>query len=164
SSRYVAEDALELIELELDPLDPVPDAAAALAANAPSVHQGRPNLYLESRFEAGDVEGAFAQAEAVVERTFRHARVNASPIEPRGALAAPSEDGVKLWSSTQGPHKLQLALGEAVRLEPAHVQVVCPDVGGGFGQKAHVHPEEIVVAAIAWRLGRPVRWIEDRVE
>src|SRR5438128_2545093 len=82
-------------DLALDPLEPVPDAAAALAANAPSVHEGRPNLYLESRLEAGEVDAAFAQAEAAVERTFRHARVNASPIEPRGALAEPSEDGVK---------------------------------------------------------------------
>jgi carbon-monoxide dehydrogenase large subunit len=163
-SRYAGEDALELIELDLDPLEPVPDVASALAANAPSVHEGRANLYLESRFEAGDVDGAFAGATGVVERSFRHARVNASPIEPRGALAVPTRDGVQLWSSTQVPHKLQLAVSEALGLEREQVQVLCPDVGGGFGQKAHVHPEEIVVAAIARRLGRPVRWIEDRVE
>jgi carbon-monoxide dehydrogenase large subunit len=128
------------------------------------VHGGRPNLYVESRLENGDVDGAFADAAAVVERTFRHGRVNASPIEPRGVLAEPTEDGVRLWSSTQGPHKLQLAVAEALGLQRAQVHVICPDVGGGFGQKAHVYPEEILVAALARQLGRPVKWIEDRVE
>ena len=160
-SRYVAEDALELIELDLDPLDAVPDIRVALAPEAPSVHEGRPNLYLETRLEAGEVDDAFAQAAAVVERTFRHSRINASPLEPRGALAVPTGDGLRLWSSTQAPHQLQLAVAKALGVP---VQVVCPDIGGGFGQKAHVHPEEVVVAAAAGRLGRAVRWGEDRVE
>ena len=163
-SRYAAEDAAELIDLDFDLLEPVPSTDQALKNGAPTVHEGRPNLYLESWFEAGDVDGAFARAAAVVERTFRHARVSAAPIEPRGVVAEPTDDGVCLWSSTQGPHKLQLAVAEALGLERAQVQVRCPDVGGGFGQKAHVYPEEIVVAAAAIQLGRPVKWTEDRVE
>jgi len=164
ASRYAGEDALDLIELDLDPLEAVPDTEGALTDGATLVHEGHPNLYLESWLEAGEVDTAFGQAAAVVERTFRHARVSASPIEPRGLVAEPNGEGVRLWSSTQGPHKLQLAVAEALSLEKGQVQVLCPDIGGGFGQKAHVYPEEIVVAAAALRLGRPVKWIEDRVE
>ncbi|HKP18750.1 MAG TPA: xanthine dehydrogenase family protein molybdopterin-binding subunit [Gaiellaceae bacterium] len=163
-SRYLAEDAVELIELELDPLEPVPDVGRALADAAPPVHEGRSNVYMETRLEAGEVDAAFARAATVVERTFTHRRVSAAPIEPRGALAQPVDGGARLWSSTQGPHKLRLAAAEVLGLDPARLQVVTPDVGGGFGQKAHVYPEEIVVAAAALRLDRPVRWTEDRVE
>jgi aerobic carbon-monoxide dehydrogenase large subunit len=163
-SRYVGEDALELVDLELDPLEAVPDVQSALAPGAPSVHEGRPNAYLESSLEVEDVAGCFADAAVVIERSFCHGRVSASPIEPRGVLATPTQDGVRLWASTQGPHKLQVAVAEALGLQRADVHVICPDVGGGFGQKAHVYPEEIVVASLAQRLGRPVKWIEDRVE
>jgi len=149
SSRYLAEDALELAELDLEPLDS-------------PLYEGR--LLHEARLEAGDVDGGFANAAAAVELTFRHERVNAAPIEARGVLARPAGGGVQVWSSTQAPHKLRIALAEVLSLELDDVHVVCPDVGGGFGQKAHSYPEELVVAALALRLGQPVRWIEDRVE
>ncbi|HZQ63947.1 MAG TPA: xanthine dehydrogenase family protein molybdopterin-binding subunit [Gaiellaceae bacterium] len=151
SSRYVAEDAVELVGLDLEPL-----------AGVPLHPEG--DAFLESRIEAGDVEAAFASAAVVVERRFVHRRVSASPIEPRGLVAEPTADGVLVRCSTQGPHKLMLALAATLGLQPEQVQVVCPDIGGGFGQKAHVYPEELVVAAVALRLGRPVKWIEDRVE
>src|SRR5206468_11555618 len=125
----------------------VPNAERALAPDAPRIHEGRANVYLESSFEAGDVDGALARAAAVVKRTFRHARVSASPIEPRGLVAEPAGEGVRLWSSTQVPHKLQLAVAETLGLERAQVRVRCADIGGGFGQKAHVYPEELVVVA-----------------
>jgi carbon-monoxide dehydrogenase large subunit len=85
-------------------------------------------------------------------------------MEPRGVLAAPDGDGLTVWSSTQAPHQLRTFLAEVLELDPVSVRVVCPDVGGGFGQKAHCYPEEAVVAAAALRLGRPVKWIEDRSE
>jgi len=163
-SRYQAEDAVDLIELDLDPLEAVPDVERALRADAAAVHDGHPNLYMESNFEAGDVDSALGRAAVVIERSFTHERVSAAPIEPRGALAQPVDGGVKLWSSTQVPHKLRLAAAEVLELDAPQVQVICPEVGGGFGQKAHVYPEEILVAAAALRLGRPVRWTEDRVE
>jgi carbon-monoxide dehydrogenase large subunit len=163
-SRYDAEDAADLIEVELEPLTPVPDAEQALAEEAPSVHGDRPNLYLESSLDAGAVDVALARAAAVVERTFVHGRVCAAPIEPRGIVAEPVDGGVRIWSSTQGPHKLRLAVADVLGLDAAGVQAVCPDVGGGFGQKAHVYPEEILVVAAALRLARPVKWTEDRVE
>jgi aerobic carbon-monoxide dehydrogenase large subunit len=153
ASRYAAEDALDLVTLDLDPL-----------GSASPLHEGHANVFHEARLEAGDVAAAAGAAAAVVERTFRHERVNAAPIEPRGVLARPADGGLRVWSSTQAPHKLRLALSEALPLELDQIQVVCPDIGGGFGQKAHSYPEELVVAALALRLGRPVKWIEDRLE
>ena len=163
-SRYAAEDALEAIEVEFTERSPIGDAEQALAEGTAPLHEGRPNAYFDSTVEVGDVESAFAEAAAVVEREFRHARVNPAPIEGRGVLVLPTETGVRMWSSTQVPHKLGLAVAEILGLEPEHVVVSCPSVGGGFGLKAHVHPEEIVVAAAARRLERALKWTEDRVE
>ncbi len=162
-SRYVAEDALEEIELDLDPLEPVTTPLRALLPDAPQVHD-EGNLYVELRAEFGDVDAAFAGASVVVERELRHGRVAALPIEGRGIIAAPAGVGVEIWSSTQGPHKLALAVAEALGVERDSVRVVCPSVGGGFGLKAHVYPEEVVVALLARRLGRAVKWVEDRSE
>jgi carbon-monoxide dehydrogenase large subunit len=164
TSRYVAEDAVELVGLELEPLEALADAGRTLSEGPPRLHENGSDLYFESRLETGDLDGAFERAAAVVTRTFRHGRVSAAPLEPRGLVAAPDGDGICLWSSTQGPHKLRLAVSAALGLERDRVRVICPDVGGGFGQKAHVYAEELVVAALAHRLGRPVKWVEDRVE
>ncbi len=161
---YAAEDACELIVLDLDPLPPVAGAEAALADGAPVVDGYPGNVLYESRLEAGDVDAAFARAAAVVERTFVNPRYSAAPIEPRGVAAAPDGDRLSVWSSTQAPHKLARTIEELLGLEHGTVRVVAPDVGGGFGQKAHAYPEEILVAWLARRLDRPVRWTEDRAE
>lgn len=161
---YAAEDACELIALELEALPPVANAEAALADGA-SVVDGYPgNVLYDSRIEAGDVDAAFAEAAALVERTFDNPRYSAAPIEPRGVIAVPDRDGLCVWSSTQAPHKLARTIAELLGLEPGTVRVIAPDIGGGFGQKAHAYPEEILVAWLALRLGRPVKWLEDRVE
>jgi carbon-monoxide dehydrogenase large subunit len=161
---YVAEDACELIALELEALAPVTGTEAALADGAPVVDGYPTNVLYESRLEAGDVDAAFSRAAAVVERSFENPRYSAAPIEPRGAIAVPEGDGVTVWSSTQAPHKLARTLEELLGLEPGAARVIAPDVGGGFGQKAHVYPEEILVAWLARRLGRAVKWTEDRAE
>jgi aerobic carbon-monoxide dehydrogenase large subunit len=163
-SRYAAEDGAEAVELELDPLEPLVDPLRALAPGAPPVHDGRPNVYAENRVESGDLEAAFAAAAAVVEADLRHGRSAAVPLEPRGVVAEPDGDGVVVRATTQGPHKLRLAVAETLGLGPHQVRIVCTSVGGGFGQKAHVHPEELVVAWLALRLRRPVKWVEDRSE
>jgi len=164
SSRYDAEDACELIDVDLDPLPPVADTDDALAAGAPVVHGYPSNVLYDSSVEAGDVDEAFASAAATVERSFENPRYSALPIEPRGTLAVPGEGGVLLWSSTQAPHKLSQTVAELLGLRTSSVRVVVPDIGGGFGQKAHVYPEEILVAWLALRLGRAVKWLEDRSE
>ncbi len=164
SSNYVAEDAAELIGLELDPLPPISCLEDALAEGATPV-SGYPSCVLyEATVGSGDVEAAMATAAVTVERTFVNPRCCAMPIEPRGALAVPDGDGVRVWSSTQAPHKLAQVLAELLRMERSQVTVLVPDVGGGFGQKAHVYPEEIVATWLALRLGRAIRWTEDRAD
>lgn len=162
-SRYVAEDAVEAVLVDYEPLPPVAVLDGALDPDAPALHPPD-NLLFESRLEAGEVDTAFEGAAVVVEATLRSPRVAPVPMEPRGVLAAPEGDGLTVWSSTQAPHQLRTFLAGVLQLDPASVRVVCPDVGGGFGQKAHCYPEEAVVAAAALRLGRPVKWIEDRSE
>lgn len=161
-SAYRAEDAISVIELSLrplpvalDPMDPEPAA---------TLHEPYSNVLYENTNEVGDVEQAFAGADVVVERTFRNPRYCATPIEPRGVVAAPDGGGVRVWSSTQIPHTLARITAELLRLPREQVRVTTPDVGGGFGQKAHAYPEEILVAWLALRLARPVKWIEDRTE
>jgi carbon-monoxide dehydrogenase large subunit len=164
SSRYAAEDAAELVKLEIEPLEAVVDPLRALEGDAPRLHDEGSNVYTESRVETGDVDAVFAKAAVVVDRVLRHGRVSAMPIEPRALVAAPEGDGLRIWASTQGPHKLALAVSDLLGLERSQVRVVCTDVGGGFGQKAHVYPEEVVIAWLARRLGRAVKWVEDRAE
>jgi carbon-monoxide dehydrogenase large subunit len=162
--QYAAEDALDMIELDLDPLPAVVDPIAASGPGAPALHSATTNVLYDSRFEAGEVDEAFAAATVTIERSFRHPRLAAVPLEARGALAEPEGEGIVLWSSTQGPHRLATITAELLGLGPAQVRVRCPDVGGGFGQKAHVYPEEVLTAWLAIHLDRPIRWLEDRAE
>jgi carbon-monoxide dehydrogenase large subunit len=161
---YAAEDAADLVELRLDPLPVITDPPAAMAAGAPRLHDHPTNVIYDSRLEAGDVDAAFAGAAAVVERTFDNPRYSAAPMEPRGVVAAPTGAGVTLWTSTQVPHSLRVVVAELLGLDPDLVRVVTTDVGGGFGQKAHAYPEDVLVAWAALQLGRPVKWVEDRSE
>jgi carbon-monoxide dehydrogenase large subunit len=161
-SPYVAEDAAGLIDATLDPRTVLVDPATA--ADSPPIHDLPSNVLYDHTTEVGDVEAAFARAAAVVERTFRNPRYSATPIEPRGVVAAPDGDGVRIWSSTQIPHVLADVTALLLGLDRELVRVAATDVGGGFGQKAHAYPEEIIVAWLALRLGRPVKWFEDRSE
>lgn len=164
TDRYVAEDGLDLAFPEIEELEALTDPWRAIADEAPAVHEGRSNKVVDSRRDEGEVDAAFEAAEIVVERTLRSPRHSAMPIETRAVLAVPDGDGIKVWSSSQIPHKVRQAISEILGLEPSLVRVITPDVGGGFGVKAHVYPEEIVIAASALKLGRAVKWVEDRVE
>jgi aerobic carbon-monoxide dehydrogenase large subunit len=163
-SRYVAEDAVELVRAEFKPIAPVMNATAAVADDAAWVHRDHDNTLYDFRFIAGELDKAFERAAVVIEREFVNPRYSASPMEPRGVLAIPDGDGVQMWSSSQVPHALADIAARLLGLDPDAVRVRSPDVGGAFGVKAHVYPEEIVVAAAALALGRPVKWIEDRSE
>ena len=165
-SRYEAEDALELIDADLDPLPPVATVEMALAEGAPLVHESIPNnQYLLGRRSMGDVDKAFAGADIVVEGEVTHPRVSAAPMEGRGVVAMPdSSGGVVTWSSTQVPHLVAEAIEESLQLGEKQARVIAADVGGGFGQKAHVQVEEVLLSWIALRLNRTVKWIEDRSE
>jgi carbon-monoxide dehydrogenase large subunit len=165
-SRYQADDARELIRLDIDPSPAVTTFEGAMGAEAPLVHDALPgNLYHVGRRSYGDVRTAFAKADMVVEGEVTHPRVSAAPIEGRGVLAMPDgAGGVVVWTSTQVPHLVADAIAETLTLDARQVRVVAADVGGGFGIKAQVYPEEILLAWIAWHMARTVKWTEVRSE
>lgn len=160
-SRYAAEDACDLVEVEYLDLPGVPDMMASLAADSAQIHEPHPNVLLDEQMESGDVTAALAAAPVLVDATFDVSRVSPFPLEGRAVLAVPEEGRVTVWTSTQAPHQVKRALAEIL---DASVNVICPSVGGGFGQKSHVYPEEILVPWLALKYGRPVKWVEDRRE
>lgn len=165
ADAYRAADACDLVGVDYEPLPALPGADAALAEGAVALHPAVPgNVLFTSRHAHGDVGGAFARAAVVLAATFHHGRCSASPLEPRGAMAAWDGDALSVWSGTQVPQILRAALAGALGLGEHRVRVIVPDTGGGFGQKMHVLPEDLAVAALARRAGRPVKWVETRRE
>jgi aerobic carbon-monoxide dehydrogenase large subunit len=166
-TRGEAEDLAQRVGVDYEVLDAVVDPRRDMRGSRHPVHEGwGDNLYLEHRLEGGDVEAAARAAEISVTREFRMHRQSGAPLECRGVLACRDHrlDEVVLYASTQTPHTMRVGLGEALDLEERRIRVVAPDVGGGFGPKARLYPEEIIVAALALELDCPVRWIEDRSE
>ena len=160
-----AADACDLVEVDCEPLPGVADVESALAPGAPLLHEGvHGNVLFRSDYSLGDVDGAFARAAVVLRETFRHGRCSASPLEPRGIIASWEGERLTVWTGTQAPHIVRTALARAFHVPDSHVRVIVPDTGGGFGQKMHVLPEDLAVAALAWVAGRPVKWIETRRE
>ncbi len=165
--RYLAEDAAEAVEVELEPLPVVADTAGALAEGAPLVHEDlASNLAAHVVQEKGDYAAARARADVVVRRRLRYDRGASAAIENRGVVAAWEEREGKLtvWDSTQAPIPVRGALASLLGVAESEVRVVAPFIGGGFGPKIMFYPEELLVPWLAMRLGRPVKWIEDRRE
>lgn len=166
-SRYVAEDAAALVDVDYEPLPAVADCRAALADGAPRVHRNAPhNLLAEFDMGYGDIDDAFARAPHVYRESIWQHRGGSHSIECRGAVATYDEieDRLTLWSSTQMPHAAQRMLCDMLGRDENQVRVVTPDVGGGFGPKLVFYPEDVVTALSARLVGRPVKWIEDRRE
>jgi aerobic carbon-monoxide dehydrogenase large subunit len=166
-SRHQAEDAAELVRWDLEDLPPVVDPEAALRPDSAIVHDRfRTNLIGEFSVGRGDAAAALARAPHRLQRRFRHHRYAAVPMECRGVVSAydPRSDSMTIWSSTQVVHWVRREVAALLQLPEARVRCVALDVGGGFGGKGHVYPEDLLVAFLARRLGRPVRWIEDRRE
>ena len=166
-SRAAAVDAAELVAVEWEELPAVTDVAHALDEGAPLVHDdlGSNRCYVWP-LEGGDVAKAFAEAEVTVSERYRQQRLIPSAIEPRGVLAqALNATGeLTLWSATQVPHVLRVTLSGVLGMAEAKLRVIAPDVGGGFGSKLDVYAEEALALALARRLGRPIKWIEERTE
>ncbi|HEX2438719.1 MAG TPA: xanthine dehydrogenase family protein, partial [Methylomirabilota bacterium] len=159
-------DALEAVRVDYVPL-PALSSVEAAAASKTRVHEPWPdNTTLPVGAKVGDPEAAFAGADVVVGGRFRHGRLAAVPIETRGAIAwrDPDSDALVLWASIQNPYRLRDAIATALGRPAETVRVHVPDVGGGFGPKGDVYPDEILVAAAALKLNRPVKWIESRRE
>jgi aerobic carbon-monoxide dehydrogenase large subunit len=166
-TRYIAEDAAALVAIDYEPLAAVADCRAALAPGAPRAHLARAsNLLIEFRQSYGDVEGAFARAPHRASIKLKQHRGGAHSIEGRGAIAAydANEDRLTLWSSTQLAHEVRAFLMRLLALDENQLRVVAPDVGGGFGAKFVMYPEEVTLAAACLLLRRPLKWIEDRRE
>jgi len=167
ASRYAAEDAAELVGLDLEPLTAVVTAEAALAPGAPLIHEYlQTNLFGAFSMGKGDVDAAMAGAPHKLQRRFYHHRYAAMPMECRGVAAIhdPRTDSITIWSATQVVHWVRREVATILGMPEARVRCLALDVGGGFGLKGHVYPEDLVIPFLARRLGRPVRWIEDRHE
>ncbi len=164
---YLAEDAAELVLVEMDDREPVMSIDAALAGRGP-VHDEAPDGVLIDlpMFEDPLIQQALEDAHLVLERTFTSARVTAAPMEGRGCLAEWDDraEQLVLHISTQVPHQVRSGVAAVMGLPERSVRVIAPDVGGGFGLKCVVGREEAVAALVARKLGRAVRWTEDRRE
>ncbi|HKP17068.1 MAG TPA: xanthine dehydrogenase family protein molybdopterin-binding subunit, partial [Gaiellaceae bacterium] len=166
-SRALAKDAAELVQVDYEPLPAVTDVAEALAEGAPLIHdEFGTNRSYEWTLSAGDVDQAFAGAAVTVSGRYRQNRLIPSAIEPRGVLVQPSPSmgEYTVWSATQIPHILRVLLAMTLGIPEAKLRVIAPDVGGGFGSKLNVYAEEQLALALARKLGRPVKWIEERTE
>lgn len=167
TSRAAAEDGAELVEVEYDPLPVVSDMMTALDKETPVLHaELGDNLAFQRVNEEGDVESAFSSAYKVVTAQFSTARHTGVTLEPRSILVDwnRAEKRMTAYHSTQAPHMMQTVLAKHLDVPESNVRVICGDVGGSYGIKVHVYPDEVATAAIAKIMGRPVKFIADRLE
>jgi carbon-monoxide dehydrogenase large subunit len=167
ADRYVAEDGADLVAVDYDPLPAVVDLEGALAPGAPLAREGLASN-LANRWEAryGDWAAAVAAADIMVKEDLVIHRASGHPLEGRALVAAPdpASGGLIVWAAVQSAHGFRSGLAGALGLPEHRVRVITPDVGGGFGVKNGVYPEDVVVAWLSLKLQRPVRWQEDRRE
>ena len=166
-SRYQAEDAAALVDVDYEPLAIVTDPVAAIEPGAAPVRtELSSNVLATYRVDYGDIDAAFAGDVLVIEDVIDIHRGGGHPMEGRGILVEPTprDGGLTVWASTQMPNDLQQAVIAATGANDDRVRVISPDIGGGFGPKYCVYPEEIAVACAAKLLGVPLKWVEDRRE
>jgi len=165
-SRALAKDAAELVEVEYEPLPSIFDVEKALADGAPLVHSDlETNECYVWKLDAGEAQAAIDAADVVVTRRYYQPRLIPNAMEPRGVLAQVGPTGdVTLWSATQTPHIQRFVLQLVFGIPESKIRVIAPDVGGGFGSKIQVYGEGPLAIALARRLGRPVKWTEERAE
>jgi carbon-monoxide dehydrogenase large subunit len=166
-SRYQAQDALDLIDVDYDPLPVVVDPQKAAAAGAPQLHPDIPgNQAFHWTVAGGDVDAAFANADVVVRERILQQRLIPTAMEPRSALArfVPATGELTLWNTTQNPHIVRFLASLITGVPEDRLRVVAPEVGGGFGSKLAAYPGEFIAIFCAMKLGRPVKWTETRRE
>lgn len=165
--RYAAEDALDGIAVDYEEIPPVVDPEAALEPDAVRIHEDADdNVVFHFSIAKGDVERALQDAPRRIEERLHHRRHGGIPMEGRGvvAMAEVKPRRLTVWSSTQVPHSVRRQIAAQLGMTEETIRVVAPHVGGGFGPKVLVYPEEVLVPYLALELGRPVQWIEDRRE
>jgi aerobic carbon-monoxide dehydrogenase large subunit len=162
-TRYQAADAAEMVWVDYDPLPAVVSIERAVAPDAPMVHStSTSNVLVSLKARYGDIDAAFDEADHVIPFKLRQHRGACASMEPRGVVAHHSDEGTTMWTSSQGPFAVRKMV--TAYFERDNIRVISPDVGGGFGPKGGIYPEEYVLPALAMRLGRPVKWIESRRE
>jgi carbon-monoxide dehydrogenase large subunit len=167
TDRYIAADAAELVEVDYEPLQAVTDPEKALAPGAPAVHpEWADNVAYTFHQEGGDTEQAFKDAEVVVRQRITSQRLIPTAMETRGVLAEwrGGEKSLTLHSSTQIPHLLRTLVAGILGMPENLLRVITPEVGGGFGSKLNVYAEEALMAFIAMKINKPVKWVESRRE
>ena len=165
-SRHLAEDAVDLMEVDYTPLPVIMSAKDAVPDTAPRVRtEAATNVFNRMHVNYGDIDAAFADAPHVFQEDMLQHRGCGHPMETRGVIAEPRMDGkMNVWSSTQMPHDIHQGILEVLGLEDDALRVITPEVGGGFGPKYCAYPEELAVPAAARMLGRTLKWVEDRRE
>jgi carbon-monoxide dehydrogenase large subunit len=167
-SRYQAEDAVDMIEIDIDPQPALVDYEHALDAESPIVHPGTESN-LQGSIPAAEnpaLDEALASAPVVLTETFKQHRYAAVPMETRGTVASwnPGQHEITVWTSTQGPHGVRSHVARILGIDASQVRVIMPDVGGAFGLKMFLSQEEVGVVLATRLLGVPVKWIQDRRE
>ncbi len=166
-SRAAVDDAIQQVRVDYEPLPAVVDLDAAVAPGSPRVHEDlADNISFTFDHKTDGVDAAFARAEHVVRRRLRQQRLVPNAIEPRAVVAdyRRADGQLTVWAATQIPHLLKIFSSGLLGLPEQRVRVIAPEVGGGFGSKLQVYPEDIATMAAAIHLGRPVRWTMDRRE
>ncbi|MGH9338861.1 MAG: xanthine dehydrogenase family protein molybdopterin-binding subunit [Acidobacteriota bacterium] len=164
---YQLSDAVEAVAIDYDPLPAVIDLEDALAGRGAILHEEfKGNRAFIWKLAGGDVEKGFAQADAVVELSANVQRLIPNAIEPRAVSAKyePENDQFTIWSSTQIPHLLRAELAGILGVAQERLRVIAPEVGGGFGAKGNVYPEEVLAPFLAKKMGRPICWAASRME
>jgi carbon-monoxide dehydrogenase large subunit len=166
-NRYQAEDALELIEVDYDPLPAVISPEAAMQPGAPQIHEDAPNNQaFHWVAEGGDTDAAFAAADVVVKDTILQQRLIPNAMEPRSAVAnwSGAMGELTLWSTSQNPHIARFLASLVTGVGEHKIRVIATEVGGGFGSKIPVYPDEMITSFCSMQLGRPVKWTATRSE
>lgn len=167
TTRAAAEEAASLVMVDYEDLPVVTDTMTALDKDTPVIHPDLgDNLAFRRLHEEGDVDAVFKTAHTVVSANFRTARHTGVTLEPRSILVDwnPAEGQMTAYHATQAPHMMQTVLAKHLDIPESRVRVICGDVGGSYGIKVHVYPDEVATAAIAKVMGRPVKFIADRLE
>jgi carbon-monoxide dehydrogenase large subunit len=169
ASRYLAEDALELIQVDYEQLPAVAHMMDAIRSDAPLAHESlTSNIAAHFVQRVGDAEAAMREAPVVVRHHFNIGRVSCLPIETRGLLAHWRETGsepvLEVYATTQSQHEMRKIYADSLGISEHQVRVIAPDVGGAFGAKAPFYAEDLLVAWASRQIGAPVQWIEDRME
>jgi carbon-monoxide dehydrogenase large subunit len=165
-SRYLAEDGVDALDVEYEVLEPVMDAEKALEEGSPLLYpEMGTNNFAHIEFQRGDVDECFERADHVFKKRFHAGRFMAAPLEARGVIADWDASGeLTVWSSSQVPNLVRTYTAGPLGIAESKMRVISEGVGGGFGMKAHIFDEEVLIPAASQRVGAPVKWIEDRYE